>query len=317
MSSFDSQRLSHAAIADFHRLIEQGTDDITRRWLAAVRADHDVPSTEGVSEPLLLDSVPVVLREILRVMQHTEDQVEPAHIYNAARHGRARARQHFNVTELVREYQLLREHLFLYLQEHLDQFAGHDAGEMLMIYRRVGLAIDEAMRATIEAFVEEQTGELRHLSRTDSLTGLYNHRTFYERLKEEHQRARRYENPLSLALIDLDSFKEVNDSAGHQFGDHLLVKCAQVLRSMLRQTDIICRYGGDEFSIIFPETGHEAATSLMSRVQEAFTRLGAEEGAPASFGLSYGIASYPEDDSGATELVRTADERLLANKQKR
>lgn len=316
MSSPMQQRKSRADLTDFRRLVEQGTDEISRRWLAAVRVDTEVPSTDGVSDPLLVDDVPVVLREILRVIEMEENEIEHARIFNAAHHGRLRARQNFVVKELVREYQLLRKYIFLYLQEHLGQLVERDAGEMLTIYRRVGLAIDEAMRETIDAFVEEHTGELRHLSRTDSLTGLYNHRTFYERLAEELKRAARYKSPLSIAVIDLDGFKAVNDIGGHQFGDHLLVKCSQVLSATLRETDIICRYGGDEFSIIFPETGREDAGGLMNRLQEAFKELGAKEGAPASFGLSFGLATYLEHEGAAIDLVRAADEQLLANKQR-
>lgn len=313
------QQTSPTHYTDFKNLIERGTNEITRRWLEAVRADNEMPSTEGVAEPLLVDSVPHVLREILRVIESDERKMESAHITNAAKHGRVRARQHFDVKELVREYQLLREHIFLYLQEHLKQFAeGRDPLELLTIYRRVGRAVDETTRATIDAFVEEHTGELLHLSRTDSLTGLYNHRTFYERLADDIKRAARYKSALSIALIDLDEFKAVNDKGGHQFGDRLLAKCARALTDTMRETDIICRYGGDEFSVILPETERENAASLMLRVQEAFKELGAKEGAPASFGMSFGLAMYPEDDDGTPEnLIRVADNQLLAKKKRR
>ncbi|MGI8656448.1 MAG: diguanylate cyclase [Pyrinomonadaceae bacterium] len=312
------QPLSPIDFTDFKNLIELGTDEIAQRWIDAVRADHEVPSTEGIAEPLLMDSVPLVLREILRVIELDEQKIEGAHIVTAAKHGRVRARQHFDVKELVREYQLLREHIFLYLQEHLAQFAGgRDPAKLLAIYRRVGLAIDEATRSTIDAFVEEHTGELLHLSRTDSLTGLYNHRTFYERLAEEVKRAARYQSPLSIALIDLDDFKLVNDTRGHQFGDRLLAKCARSLDDALRETDIICRYGGDEFSVILPETEKEDAVQLMQRVQEAFSESGAKEGAPASFGMSYGIAIYPADASEPENLIRAADNQLLGKKKQR
>lgn len=312
------QPLSPVDFTDFKNLIELGTDEIAQRWLDAVRADYEVPSTEGIAEPLLMDSVPLLLREILRVIELDEQKIESAHILTAAKHGRVRARQHFEVKELVREYQLLRGHLFLYLQEHLAQFAdGRDPAKLLAIYRRVGLAIDEATRSTIDAFVEEHTGELLHLSRTDSLTGLYNHRTFYERLAEEVKRATRYHSPLSIALIDLDDFKLVNDTRGHQFGDRLLAKCARSLDDALRETDIICRYGGDEFSVILPETERENAIQLMQRVQEAFRESGAKEGAPASFGMSYGIAIYPDDASELENLIRAADLQLLGKKKQR
>ncbi len=308
-------------ITDSTLPLSQVADEITRHWVEAVRADAAVPSTDGVEEPLLLDDMPLVLDEILRATELDDSKIVHEKVCSAARHGRARARQHFDIRELVREYQLLREQIFLYLHGHHHQFTGRDASEMLTIhhhmltiYHRVGLAIDEAMRETINAYLEEHTGELRHLSRTDSLTNLYNHRTFYERLDEELKRAARYEKPLSIVLIDLDNFKSVNDTNGHQFGDHLLVKCAEWLHHGLRQTDVICRYGGDEFAAILPETNAAHAQDMMRRMADKFKKLGMKEGAPPAFGMSFGLASHPEDDGTVNHLVHAADERLLLNK---
>ena len=280
---------------------------------SALRVARVAPAGEDVEGPLP-GSILLVLDEILRVTELDDSKIEHEEVCSAALHGRERARQRFDVGELVREFQLLREHIFLFLHEHVAEFAGHDFG--VSVRRRVGLAVDEATRETINAFVEEQTGQLRHLSRTDGLTGLYNHRTFYERLEEELKRATRYEAPLSIVLIDLDDFKSFNDTNGHQFGDYLLVKCAELLRRELRQTDVICRYGGDEFGVILPETTREDARAMMGRLPDAFRKLGRREGAPASFGMSFGLAAHPEDDGTATRLVKSADERLLLHKRK-
>lgn len=309
------RRTSETYLTDFKRVIEQGTDEIARRWLEAVRADRAIPSSNGVDRPLLIDSVPLVLAKILCAIE--SDGGESGHEKNcsAAVHGRERARQHFDVKELVREYQLLRQHIFHYLHEHVAEFAGRDAGDMLAICSRVGFAIDEATSETINAFVEERIEHLRQLSRTDSLTGLFNHRTFYERLTEELKRATRYDSPLSIVLIDLDDFKSVNDTHGHQFGDHLLVKCAEWLRHDLRETDIICRYGGDEFGVILPETTREDAHTMMCRLMVTFKQLGRQEGTPPSFGMSFGLSSHPEDDGTVMRLVNVADERLMLNKR--
>ena len=298
---------------DFQRLVKQGTSEISQHWLEAMRVDEPSLTTERVKEPMLLDSLPLVLKEILSFVESHDSQIDLAKICRAVTRNRSQVHEDFDVRELVRESQVLRESIFLYLHGHVAQFARRDRGDMT-IYRRAGIAMDQAMRETINAIVEDHTGQLRHLSRTDSLTGLYNHRTFYERLGEELKRAKRYQSPLSIVLIDLDKFKAVNDTKGHQFGDHLLVKCAQWLHGELRETDIICRYGGDEFGVILPETTGEHARLMMVRVAAEFRKFGAQEGAPASFGLSFGLAAHPEDDGTVMRMVKVADERLLMNK---
>lgn len=299
----------------FKELLKKSADQITQRWLEAVRADRGIPSAEDLEEPLILDAVPLVLDEILRVVEVDESKIEHEKICSAARHGRERAQEHFDVRELVREYQLLREHIFLHLGGQMEHFARFGMGDAATICSRIGLAFDEAMRETINAFAEEHLLQLRRLSRTDSLTGLFNHRIFYERLQDELNRARRYDSPLSMVLIDLDNFKSVNESKGHQFGDHLLIKSAERMRADLRQTDIICRYGGDEFGVILPETAQQDALGMMCRLAEDFKELGRIEGAPNGFGMSFGVSAHPEDRGSVRHLVKAADERLILAKK--
>lgn len=300
----------------FKELIKRSADEITESWIEAVRADRNIPSAEELEEPLLLDAVPLVLDEILRVVEVDVTKIEHEKICSAARHGRERALAHFDVRELVREYQILREQIFLHIQGQSEYLARFGMGDSATICGRIGLALDEAVRETIHAFVEENMLQWRRLSRTDSLTGLFNHRIFYERLKDELDRARRYDSPLSIALIDLDNFKSVNESKGHQFGDQLLVKFAERMRADLRQTDILCRYGGDEFGIILTQTSQKDAVALMSRLAEDFKELGRIEGAPEGFGLSFGLAAHPDDHGTVRTMVKMADDRLSLSKQK-
>jgi diguanylate cyclase (GGDEF)-like protein len=309
-------RTARAGLIDFQRLVEQGTNEIAQHWREAMRADAAAPASESVKEPLLLDAVPFVLDQVLCFIESNESKIDPENICRVARRNRGKVREHFDVRQLVREYQLLREYTLLYLHEHVAQFSIRDRSGMTTTYRRAGLAMDQAMRETINAFVEEHTGQLRHVSRSDNLTGLYNHYTFNERLGEELTRAKRYENPLAIVLIDLDNFKSVNDTKGYQFGDRLLVGYAEWLQDELRQTDVVCRCGGDEFGVILPETKGADARLMMARLADAFGNFGSQESAPSSFGMSFGIAAHPEDGGAAMSMVKVADERLLLNKQR-
>jgi len=152
------------------------------------------------------------------------------------------------------------------------------------------------------------------LSITDGLTGLYNHRHFQEQLEVEVKRAQRYDLALSLIMIDLDHFKEFNDTYGHLEGDSLLRKIAQILKSSLRETDLVARYGGEEFAVILPETDKEGASIAAERVRKTVSEQTFGE-VGAKMTISLGVASYPDDACLRADLIRQADEALYRAKR--
>ncbi|MBW2559325.1 MAG: GGDEF domain-containing protein [Deltaproteobacteria bacterium] len=123
-------------------------------------------------------------------------------------------------------------------------------------------------RKLAENALRESEARYRTLSVTDALTELYNSRYFYDQLRLEIERAERYGHPLSLLLLDIDNFKRFNDTYGHLEGDEVLIRLGQVIRRCLRKTDSAYRFGGEEFTIILPETGGDAATILAERIRE-------------------------------------------------
>jgi diguanylate cyclase (GGDEF)-like protein len=155
-----------------------------------------------------------------------------------------------------------------------------------------------------ERRLEEALARLEVLSSTDSLTGLCNRRTLDEKLKAEFERAQRYSLDLSLLMIDVDRFKQVNDHFGHPAGDAMLRQVGQTLQDNARAADVVARYGGEEFSIILPNTGREAALAIAERIRQRVSALPA----PTPLTVSIGIASL---SGAAQEVARMADAQAL------
>ena len=147
------------------------------------------------------------------------------------------------------------------------------------------------------------------LSVTDDLTQLYNSRYLNQVLRREAKRASRSGRPLSLLFLDLDGFKGINDTHGHLAGSRALVEAAAVIRRCARETDVVARFGGDEFAIILPDTGSEGAAAVGDRVRERLSVHPFLEGNGLSLRLtaSVGVATLPDVAASAEELVRAAD----------
>ena len=145
---------------------------------------------------------------------------------------------------------------------------------------------------------------------TDPLTGLYNRRLFSESLEKELTRARRYGQQLSLVILDLHCFKEVNDKHGHPRGDEVLRAAAETLKKSLRTYDSAFRIGGDEFALILPQTDAAQGLALSRRVESVFADALQQLQLSVAVSMDHGVATYPHDGEQTESLVRIADERL-------
>lgn len=150
------------------------------------------------------------------------------------------------------------------------------------------------------------------LATTDGLTDLYNHRYFQEQMRMQIENSKRYETEFSLIILDIDFFKKFNDTFGHQAGDAVLRQVAQTLKRNVRATDIVCRYGGEEMSIILPNTGKDVAYSTAEKIckrvsDNKFRLIGDKE---VTVTISLGVSTYPYDGNTASELIEAADKRL-------
>lgn len=173
------------------------------------------------------------------------------------------------------------------------------------------------------AQLREVSAELDRLARTDALTGIANRRAFFDVLGVEFRRSKRYGRELSVLMLDLDHFKDVNDRWGHPFGDHVLRQTTDVIAANVRESDILGRYGGEEFALALPETPEAAAFGVGEKLRAA---LEAQEfrtadtpppgEAPVRLTVSIGIASLPvEEDQDEVELIGRADQALYEAKR--
>jgi two-component system cell cycle response regulator len=151
----------------------------------------------------------------------------------------------------------------------------------------------------------------------DELTGVFNRRYLESHLSIKFAEAKRYRHPFSFILLDLDHFKKVNDTLGHQFGDLVLRQTAALIRAQMRGEDTLTRYGGEEFAIILPHTDLEGALILAERVREGVAEYHFVQGEQQiRITVSLGIASYPENDfSNTDELISCVDARLYQAKE--
>jgi two-component system cell cycle response regulator len=167
------------------------------------------------------------------------------------------------------------------------------------------------------ALTQERTQmleKLRELAITDDLTKLYNSRHFYHQLENEIQRYNRYQRSLSLLLIDVDHFKEFNDTYGHLEGDQVLFQIAKLIKSCLRTMDTAYRYGGEEFTVILPETTCDAAMAVSERINEVVKNDLFNGDDKKDMSVSIGVTEYLPGEL-VTEFVRRADKAMYMAKE--
>ena len=155
------------------------------------------------------------------------------------------------------------------------------------------------------------------LATTDGLTELYNHRYFQEQMIQNVETAKRYEKPFSLIMIDIDFFKKFNDTYGHQSGDAVLRQVAHILKKNVRSTDIVCRYGGEEMSIILTHTGKDEALITAQKICNAVSEnpLKLVNGNDVKVTISLGVSTYPQNGETPAEMIKYADDCLYAAKE--
>ncbi len=186
--------------------------------------------------------------------------------------------------------------------------------EALQVRERELMEANDALHRNLRE-IDELQEQLREQANRDPLTGLYNRRYLDSTLERELARCKRGGTPLALILIDIDHFKQVNDTYGHQAGDEVLLRLAAMLASMARAGDVACRYGGEEFLLLMPTMPLASARERAEALRAAFADMEVSFGAfKLRTTVSVGIAAYPGHGISADELIRNADTALYRAK---
>jgi diguanylate cyclase (GGDEF)-like protein len=188
-----------------------------------------------------------------------------------------------------------------------DAYTATDQNFLSIMCHQAALSIVEA----------ETHAQLERMATTDGLTGVFNHRSFQDRLKDEFLRASRHPEPFSLLFIDIDHFKKVNDTHGHPAGDAALKMLSGLLLKQTRKIDMVARYGGEEFAILLVKADSHQAYPLAERIRQTIEQASfAWQTKAIPLTISIGIASFPEDAGSREEMIQCADQALYVSKQR-
>jgi diguanylate cyclase (GGDEF)-like protein len=190
--------------------------------------------------------------------------------------------------------------------------------EVLRLVKVLRAGLRRIMTSAAEAFHEQSSAELDRLAHTDILTGLHNRRYLEQELERHVELYRRYKRPFALLMLDFDNLKWLNDTFGHAAGDAALKHLASLMRSNIRDVDIPCRFGGDEFVILMPEADKNSIRAVGRRIAESLSRTRLKPGdSLIDLGISFGTSACPADGTDSELLLQQADAELYAAKERK
>jgi len=181
----------------------------------------------------------------------------------------------------------------------------------------IGLAHLFSKHIQLVLWKQKMEEKLKHLATHDSLTGVLNRKAFMDIADRILRLSKRYNKNFAVLYIDLDNFKMVNDTYGHDIGDKVLIEFCEKIQKVIRESDLFAKFGGDEFVILLPETDKIGAMNFAERLRAAFRKPIVVANKEIKIGFSIGISVYPEDGENLEKLVNIADERMYIDKRNR
>ncbi len=278
-------------------------------------AEDAIPSLARLGRVAQLGDIPTFITELGREVERPlpgRMRVGGPLASIARDHARQREALGFAPREVVTEFLLLRRVLWRFVATRVHELVG---AEVVEIQRRINDTIDRLVVECVVAYFDRATAELSEQARRDPLTGLLNHQAFSDVLALEIERSARYDHGVTLVFVDLDRFKEINDTLGHVEGDRVLHRIASLASTMLRGSDAAGRMGGDEFAVLLLESDKHAGARFLRRFTGGIGDLIRRKELPPGFDLSAGASHYPSEAMDADALLRLADARQYESKR--
>src|SRR3954464_3627582 len=315
MMNVVSTRPSPSALEELASAIQASAWDLAVAGVEEGLVDDQIPSLQRLGRLGQLGDMPTFISELARelVDPRPERMRRGSPLAAQAReHARQREAFGFAPREIVTEFLILRRVLWRFVSERAGDLAPE---EMLACEQRLNATVDRLVTECVVAYFDRATSELAHQARHDQLTGLLHHQAFVRELELELERAARYDHGLSLVFLDLDGFKQINDTLGHPAGDRVLQRLGELLRKSLRGSDLAGRMGGDEFAAYLVGADEGAGARLLARLSDHIDELISAEELPVRCSFSGGVAHFPDEASDADGLFRLADQRLYESKR--
>jgi diguanylate cyclase (GGDEF)-like protein len=309
-------RVSPTALEELAAEIQASAWDLALAAAEEGLVDDQIPSLQRLGRLGQLGDMPTFICELARelVDPQPERMRRGSPLAAQAReHAREREAFGFAPREIVTEFLILRRVLWAFVARRSAELE-LDA-DLLAVEQRLNATVDRLVTECVVAYFDRATSELARQARHDQLTGLLHHQAFVRELELELARASRYGHGVSLVFLDLDRFKEINDTLGHPAGDRVLQRLGAVLRESLRGSDLAGRMGGDEFAAYLVESDEEAGGRLVGRLNDRVDELISAEELPVHCSFSAGIAHFPDEAADADALFRLADRRLYEAKR--
>jgi diguanylate cyclase (GGDEF)-like protein len=295
--------------------IRDCASDLALAYIDEGLRDDTVPSLARLGQVGQLGDIPTFIVELSKELADPQ----PARLRRGGPlaalirdHAREREALGFAPREIVTEFLLLRRVIWRFVSQRSTELTGE---EVLEAERRLNDSLDQLVTECVVAYFDRATAELADQARRDPLTGLLNHQAFSDAVETELVRAARYARGVTLAYVDIDDFKAINDTYGHPVGDRVLRRVAELLRESRRGSDFVGRMGGDEFAVCLIESDAETGGRFLSRVSDLLDEEAGAGRLPEGFAVSAGLASYPDEGATSDALFRIADERLYDAKR--